>query len=72
MPNGEPLDRMLAEKRIREKDFPMWTKSFDAQLRYQQLDEDHQAWRSVTGTLLAIITIGVTLAVITVLLCFAA
>jgi hypothetical protein len=38
-------------------------------LRFDQLDEDHQAWRSVTGTLLAIISIGVTLAVITVLIC---
>jgi hypothetical protein len=67
----DPLQRMMHDKRIREQDYPTWKQTFNPDLRYQQLDEDHHAWQSVTGTLLAIISIGVTLAVITVILCSA-
>jgi hypothetical protein len=69
MPGVDQLERLMAEKRIKEKDFPLWKETFSSELRYEQLHEDHQAWQSVTGTLLAIISIGVTLAVVTVYLC---
>jgi hypothetical protein len=71
MPAVDPLQRLMQQKHIREQDHPTWKETFSSELRYQQLDEDHHAWRSVTGTLLAIISIGVTLAVITVILCTA-
>jgi len=69
MPAVDPLEKMMAEKGIREQNYPTWKKNFSSELRYQQLHEDHDAWRNVTGTLLAIISMGVTLAVITVVLC---
>jgi hypothetical protein len=65
----DPLERMMTEKGIRDKDFPTWKRTFTNESRYEQLHDDHTAWRAVTGLLLVIISIGVSLAEMTVILC---
>ena len=47
----------------------VWTESFNQETRGQQRQEDSEAWYAVTGLLMTIITIGVTLAVLTVVIC---
>lgn len=47
----------------------VWTESFNAETRVAQRREDSDAWYAVTGLLLTIITIGVTLAACTVWIC---
>ncbi|MGE0756923.1 MAG: hypothetical protein AB7O38_07880 [Pirellulaceae bacterium] len=69
MQTVDPLERLMLEKGIREKNFPTWKQSFTTDMRYEQLHDDHTAWRAVTGVLLFIIGVGLSLAVITVLLC---
>ena len=44
----------------------VWNETFDESTREAQVEEDSQAWYAVTGLLLTIICIGVTLAVFTV------
>lgn len=47
----------------------VWKASFDEEVQEQQMADDSQAWRAVTGLLLAIITVGVTLAFFTAYVC---
>jgi hypothetical protein len=49
-------------------DTSIWQESFTEQDRSQQLTDDSQAWERVTGLLLAVISIGLLLAITTVLL----
>lgn len=44
----------------------VWSEKFDEETRRQQLDEDSFAWRSVTGLLMAIILVGVLIAIFAV------
>lgn len=52
-----------------ERDHPAWTHAFSEQTRDEQLHDDSTAWRTVTGILITIVTVGVCLAVFGVLLC---
>ena len=52
-----------------ERDHPVWANAFSEQMREQQLQEDSGAWRTVTGILLAIVTVGLCLALLSVWLC---
>jgi len=65
----QPRHPSLADKGIREQEHPHWLESFRPEVRFQQLEDDHQAWARVTGILLTIVTIGVLLAVFSVSLC---
>jgi hypothetical protein len=47
----------------------VFASSFDEETRHRLAAEDSQAWRSVTGLLLAIVTGGVLIAVMAVILC---
>lgn len=47
----------------------VWRDSFDEETRAEQRQDDSDAWHAVTGLLLTIITIGVTLAAVTVVIC---
>ena len=70
METPEPLPtRTLKDIGISEKNHPTWLGAFNTEKRSDQLHEDHAAWYGVTGLLLAIITIGVSLAVFTVYMC---
>jgi len=44
----------------------VWESSFNETTREEQMKEDSSAWNAVTGLLLAIISIGVVLALFTV------
>lgn len=44
----------------------VWAKSFSEQSQHEQLHDDSEAWRAVTGLLLTIVSIGVLLAIFTV------
>jgi hypothetical protein len=61
--------RTLHDIGIPESKHPAWLGAFDAEKRSDQLHEDHAAWYGVTGLLLGIISIGVSLAVFTVVVC---
>ncbi len=50
-------------------DESVWQKTFDQTLRDEQRQEDSAAWQAVTGLLLSIISIGLTLALLTVWIC---
>lgn len=47
----------------------VWNNAFNEDTRAAQLQDDSAAWRGVTGLLLFIITIGVTLAMFTAWMC---
>ena len=66
---ANPSHHVVHGQRIREEDHPFWIQAFQSDLRSQQLSDDHHAWTAVTGTLLTIVSIGATLAVISVALC---
>jgi hypothetical protein len=67
-PNPHPT-RTLKDVGIPESKHPTWMGSFNPETRSDQLNEDHDAWYGVTGLLLFIILIGVSLAVFTVVVC---
>ena len=48
---------------------PVWKASFTEKVRQEQLQDDSAAWNAVTGLLLTIIGIGLTLALFTVWAC---
>lgn len=52
-----------------ERAHPLWTEAFSDERRERQLQDDSNAWRAVTGILLAIVTVGVCLAVLTAWIC---
>jgi hypothetical protein len=47
----------------------IWKNSFDEEVQEQQLADDSFAWRSVTGLLLTIIAVGLSLALFTAFVC---
>jgi hypothetical protein len=55
---------------VDEAERPIWHDTFSEELREEQLQEDSDAWRAVTGLLLFIICLGVTLATFTVWICY--
>ena len=54
---------------VGEHEQGVWKSSFDQETQEQQMQEDSHAWRSVTGLLLTIIAVGVTLALFTAFVC---
>lgn len=48
-----------------EGDRPVWSEAFNKETREDQMRDDSDAWHAVTGLLLAIISVGVCLAVFT-------
>ncbi len=44
----------------------IWKDSFSEKVRNEQLEDDTAAWNAVTGLLLAIISVGLSLALFTV------
>lgn len=71
MSTVNPLRDSFASRGIFDAEHPQWTKAFLPEIRLQQLDDDHRAWTAVTGTLLTIVSVGVALAMISVLICLA-
>ena len=57
------------ETRLDEDAYPVWKKSFDAQTRHDQIDEDLLAGRSVAGLLTVLVTMGVILGAMGVFFC---
>ena len=47
----------------------VWTESFSEKVRKEQREDDTKAWNAVTGLLMMIISIGLTLALFTVWVC---
>lgn len=47
----------------------VWNATFSEQARNEQLKDDSAAWNAVTGLLMTIITIGLSLALFTVWAC---
>jgi hypothetical protein len=45
---------------------PVWIRTFDAEHRESQMNDDLRASRGVTGILLAVVVMGVTLMAVTV------
>jgi hypothetical protein len=54
---------------VQDDDRPVWKAAFNEETRAAQLEEDSAAWYAVTGLLLAIISMGVCLAVFTAWMC---
>lgn len=52
-----------------EGDQSVWKESFSEKVRNEQLEDDTAAWNAVTGLLMTIITIGLSLALFTVWVC---
>ncbi len=52
-----------------ESDQKVWEESFSEKVRTEQREDDSAAWNAVTGLLLTIISIGLSLAVFTVWVC---
>ena len=52
-----------------EGDQKVWNEAFDERVRTEQQEDDSAAWNAVTGLLLTIISIGLSLAVFTVWVC---
>jgi len=48
---------------------PVWDAAFSEEARVEQLSDDSAAWRAVTGLLLAIISVGLTMAMFTAWMC---
>lgn len=71
MATSHPTHHSLSARGIREDEHPFWTQAFRPDDRFQQLDEDHFAWLSVTGVLLTIVTLGVLFAALSVAICVA-
>ena len=63
--SGSLIDREI------ELSHPYWLETFRPELRFQQLEDDRQAWTGVTGILLTIVTGGALLALISVAICIA-
>jgi hypothetical protein len=57
---------MTAEHSDSHSDNHIWKESFSDAARKSQRQEDSDAWYAVTGLLLAIVSVGVSLAVFTV------
>ena len=51
------------------EDRPVWDAAFSEEARVEQLSDDSSAWRAVTGLLLAIISVGLFMALFTTWLC---
>ncbi len=47
----------------------VWKESFSERVRKEQREDDSAAWNAVTGLLLTIISIGLSLALFTVWIC---
>lgn len=47
----------------------VWEESFDERVRREQREDDTAAWNAVTGLLMTIISIGLSLALFTVWAC---
>jgi len=47
----------------------VWKASFSEKVRGEQLEDDSAAWNAVTGLLMTIISIGLSLALFTVWVC---
>ena len=54
---------------VDDGDRPVWNEAFNEATRTEQLRDDSEAWRAVTGLLLAIICVGVSLALFTAWMC---
>jgi hypothetical protein len=52
-----------------EGDQTVWKESFSDRVRSEQREDDSTAWWIVTGLLIAIVSIGLSLAVLAVWLC---
>ncbi len=50
-------------------DQKVWNEAFDARVRTEQREDDTAAWNAVTGLLMTIISIGLSLALFTVWVC---
>lgn len=59
----------LAQTYVDSGDFGVWKQTFDPENRHSQLEEDHVAWHNVTGLLIAIVSVGLILAVTALTLC---
>lgn len=49
-----------------ETNHPVWESAFNEATRQEQMEDDSTAWHIVTGLLLAIVSMGVLLAIFTV------
>ncbi len=59
----------LAQAYVESGEFGVWKESFDTQTQHSQLEDDHIAWHNVTGLLIAIVSVGLVLAVTALTLC---
>lgn len=58
----------LIEHYVDNNAHPVWIESFDARHREMQMTDDLAASRGVTGILLAVVVMGVTLMAVTVVI----
>lgn len=54
---------------VRDEDHSVWVDAFSEAAQVKQLNDDSEAWRAVTGLLLAIISVGLTMAMFTAWMC---
>jgi hypothetical protein len=54
---------------VNNENRPVWDAAFSEEARVEQLSDDSSAWRAVTGLLLAIISLGLTMALFTAWMC---
>jgi len=72
-PTPCPLDNRFRSKKAgvtemadSEPNHPVWESAFNEATRQEQMEDDSTAWHIVTGLLLAIVSMGVLLAIFTV------
>ena len=63
--NPHKTNRVLFD----ENSFPLFKASFTDELRHQLIDDDLMAGRSVSGVLIAIVTMGLLIGIVAVVLC---
>jgi hypothetical protein len=68
-PVFQNTDPRSAKMNAVERAHPLWTETFSDERREQQLQADSNAWRAVTGILMAIVSGGVCLAILTAWIC---
>ena len=58
------IDRMG----VHDEEHPVWAASFDDEVRLRQLQDDLRAGKSVSGVLVTIVSVGLVLAIVSVLI----
>lgn len=69
MASPNQTDDAISRLGVREEERPVWTSAFNDEARLSQLNDDLLAGKSVSGVLVFIVSVGLALAIGSVLIC---